>query len=337
MPTAENSVLYYEDGQTYVPMTELTDSGDHKTFDSNAECWSDEAGFSPVIKPDGVLTGLVVSPAVSGASDRVDVSAGSLNLAGVVTALTASVDNVCLRGADANICRINSITITSAGVVAVVNGVDGAALSETRGAAGGPPFIPVGSVEIAQVRFSSVTAATVASSNILAVPNRHREMAFYPAIARVNLMREQDTILSTAGVDFSTALMCNHTANTPKKVYAQYYEPDFTEVLKATDFQPAAISMTTSSQPVYGGAIGEVSSSLKNGKFKVFLENGISDPILRKEGKKIWFKYYADRLQTENFILTQGYLGITPNYPARSSITADCTINAVDPGKRITG
>ena len=44
MTTAENSVLYYEDGQTYVPMTELTDSGDHKSYDSNAECWSDEAG-----------------------------------------------------------------------------------------------------------------------------------------------------------------------------------------------------------------------------------------------------------------------------------------------------
>jgi len=33
MTTAENSVLYYEDGQTFVPMTELTDSGDHKSYD----------------------------------------------------------------------------------------------------------------------------------------------------------------------------------------------------------------------------------------------------------------------------------------------------------------
>jgi hypothetical protein len=337
MTTAENSVLYYEDGQTFMPMTELADAGDHKTFNSNAECWSDEAGFSPVVKADGVLTGLIVTPALSAANDKVDLSAGSLNLAGVAATLSASADKACLRGSGTDICRINSITITSAGVVAVVSGVAHTAFSEVRGADGGPPFISVGSVEIAQVRFSSITAAPVAGSEIKAVPNRHREMANYPAIVKINLIREQDTLIGVAGVDLSTALMCNHSGNTTKKVYAQYYEPDFTEVLKATDFQPAAISMTTSSQPVYGGAIGEVSSSLKNGKFKVFLENGISDPILKKEGKKIWFKYYADRLQTENYILTQGYLGITPSYPARSSITADCTINAIDPGKRITG
>jgi len=337
MTTAENSLLYFENGQTFVPMAVLADAGDHKTYNSAAEIWSDEAGFSPVVKPDGVLTGLVVTPAISGSNDKVDLSAGTLNLAGVVTTLTASADNTCLRGSDTNICRINSIAITSAGVPAVVSGSDHTAFSEERGASGGPPFIPVGSVEIAQVRFSSITAAPVAASEIKAVPNRHREMANYPSIIRINSIREQDTILGAPGVDFSTALMRNHTGSITKKVYAQYYEPDFTEVLNATDFQPAIISMTTSSLPVYGGAIGEVSSALKNGKFKAFLENGISDAILRKEGKKIWFKYYADRLQTENYILTQGYLGITPNYPARSSITADCTINALDPGKRITG
>jgi hypothetical protein len=77
--------------------------------------------------------------------------------------------------------------------------------------------------------------------------------------------------------------------------------------------------------------------SLKSGKFKAFLDNGVSDPILRKEGKKIWFKYFVDRLQIDNYILTQGFLGITVQYPTRGSIFADFTINANDPGKRITG
>jgi len=337
MTTAENSLLYFENGQTYVPMTELTDSGDHKSFDSNAECWSDEAGFSPVIKPDGALTGLVVTPAISGANDKVDVSAGSLNLAGVVATLTASADNTCLRGADTNICRINSITINSAGAVAVVSGVDGASFSEVRGADGAPPFIPVGSVEIAQIRFSSNTAAPVSGTQIYAVPNRHREMANYPTILTTDFTREKDTIIGSAGVTLSTAIMRNHTGNTTKKVYAQYYEPEFAEISKAADFQPAAYSMSTSSQPYYGGAIGEVSTALKAGKFKAYLDNGVSDSILGKEGKKIWFKYFVDRLQTDKYILTQGFLGITVQYPARGSIFADFTINAEDPGKRITG
>ena len=164
MTTAENSLLYFENGQSLVPMIALADSGDHKAYNSAAEIWSDEAGFSPVVKPDGVLTGLVVSPAISSSNDKVDLSAGTLNLAGIVTTLTASADITCLRGTDADICRINSITITSAGAVAVLSGVAHTAFSEERGASGGPPYIPVGSVEIAQVRFSSITAAPVAVS-----------------------------------------------------------------------------------------------------------------------------------------------------------------------------
>jgi hypothetical protein len=337
MTTTENSLLYFENGQSFVPMAALTDAGDHKTYNSAAEIWSDETGFSPIVKPDGVVTGLVVTPAASGANDKIDISAGTLNLAGVATTLTASVDNACLRGADADIRRINSITITSAGVVAVLSGLAHTAFSEVRGANGGPPYIPVDSVEIAQVRFSSITAAKVVSTEIYAVPNQHRESANYPSILKTEFIREQDTTIGLAGVTLSPALMLNHTGNTTKNVYAQYYEPEFSELPKASDFQPAANSMTTSSQQYYGGVIGEVSTSLKAGKFKAFLENGISDPILGKEGKKIWFKYFVDRLQTDKYILTQGFLGITVQYPARGSIFADFTINAEDPGKRITG
>ena len=59
MTTTENSLLYFENGQSFVAMTALTDSGDHKVYNSAAELWSDESGFSPVVKPDGILTGLV--------------------------------------------------------------------------------------------------------------------------------------------------------------------------------------------------------------------------------------------------------------------------------------
>ena len=79
------------------------------------------------------------------------------------------------------------------------------------------------------------------------------------------------------------------------------------------------------------------STALKSGKFKAYLDNGISDPILAKEGKKIWLKYLVDRYQPGNYILTQGFLGITAQYPARGSIFADFSINATEPGKRITG
>jgi hypothetical protein len=335
MTTAENSVLYYEAGQAFVPMTQLTDAGDHKVFNSEAECWSDEAGFSPVIKPDGVLTGLVVSAGAG--NNQVNVSAGTMNLGGKVVSVDSGAGIVCVRGTGTDVCVVNSVTITAAGAFAVIAGTAGAQFSEVRGAEGGPPFIPAGSVEIARVRFSSITAAPVSASEILAVPNKHREMATYPAILTTDFIREQGGMIGSAGVTFSTALMRNHIGDTTKKVYAQYYEPEFAEIGKASDFQPAANSLTTSSQPYYGGAIGEVSTALKSGKFKAYLDNGIADAILAKEGKKIWFKYLVDRYRPENYILTQGYLGVAVQYPARGSIYGDFTINATEPGKRIMG
>jgi len=335
MATTENSALYYEVGQVPVLMTQLEDDGDHKTFSSDAECWSDEAGFSPVIKPDGVLTGLVIS--VSTDSNKVNVSAGTLNLAGIATTQAGATGLTCVRGSSLNICSVNSITVTSAGALAVVTGTAGTASTEVRGAAGGPPFIPVGSVEIGQVRFTSITAALVLASEIFVVPNTHRESAHYPVVFSIDYFREEEAILQNAGVTFSCALMLNHTASVAKGVFAQYYEPEFVEIGKASDFQPASNSLTSSSQPYYGGAIGEVSITLRSGKFKAFLDNGISDPILAKEGKKIWFKYLVDRYRPENYILTQGFLGVTAQYPAKGSIFADFSINAIDPGKRITG
>ena len=337
MTTTENSLLYFENGQSFVAMTALTDSGDHKVYNSAAELWSDESGFSPVVKPDGILTGLVVTPAISGSNDKVDISAGTLNLAGVAIPLLASADNTCLRGSGADIRRINSITITSAGAVAVLSGLAHTAFSEVRGANGGPPYIPVGSVELAQVRFSSTASAPIISTEIYAVPNLHRETAHYPSILKTEFIREQDTVLGLAGVTFSTALMLNHTGNVTKKVYAQFYEPEFSELPRSSDFKPAANSISITSQPYYGGATGEVNTALKAGKFKAFLDNGISDPILRKEKKKIWIKYFVDRLQPDNYILTQGTLGVDVQYPARGSIFSDFTINANDPGNRITG
>jgi hypothetical protein len=335
MPTTENSVLYYEAGQIPMPMTQLTDAGDHKTYNSDSECWSDEAGYTPTTKPDGVLTGLIVTAAAG--NNRVDVSAGTLNLVGIVATQSAATGLTCARGGEATPCIVNAITITPTGAFSVITGLAGTQLTEARGAEGGPPFIPVGSVEIAQVRFTGNADAPVLASEIFAIPNCHREVANYPAVFKIDFIREEETTLKTAGVTFSCALMCNHIGDTTKKVYAQYYEPQFAEIGRATDFQPAANSLTTSSQPYYGGAIGEVSTALKSGKFKAYLDNGIADAILAKEGKKIWFKFVVDRYQPENYILTQGFLSITAQYPARGSIYADFTINATDAGKRITG
>ncbi len=336
MATTENSALYYEFEHFLKGMASLTDSGDHFTFNSVSDCWSDEAGFSPVVRPDGVLAGVQVSPSLS-SNNQVDISSGSLNLAGAIVTKSSATGLTCTRGDVSNPFIINSITLTSAGAFSVVPGTPGTAFSESRGVAGGAPFIPVGSIELSQVRLSSSTAGIVLASEIYASPNVHRELANYPVISSIDFVRERESVLFPAGVTFSCAMMCNHTGGVVKGVYAQYYEPEFVEIGRAADFQPSSNSFSTTSNACYGGVVGEVSRSLKAGKFRAYLDDGVSDAILTKEGKKIWFKFLPDRYFPDKYVLTHGFMGVSAKYPAKGSISADFTINSVNPGVRITG
>ena len=159
MATAENAKLQYEAGQNSVAMVELTNSGDETTFTSAATLWSGRSGYAPVVRPNGLLTGGAVIPDASAVNNVVDVAALTCNLAGVVTSVAAG-ELTATRPATA-VSKVISLTVNSSGALAAVAGTDGSttAFSETRAAAGGPPVIPVGSIEIGQVRLTSNTAA----------------------------------------------------------------------------------------------------------------------------------------------------------------------------------
>ncbi|MFH0995795.1 MAG: hypothetical protein V1844_09905 [Pseudomonadota bacterium] len=334
MPSAKNAKLSYEAGQALVAMVALTDSGDHLKFNSADSLWSDKSGYDSDVKPNGILTGLVGTPAAAGTNDLVDVSGGTLNLNGVVTTVAAGADKTCLRGATTDICRTNSITINAVGAITVVSGTAAPTVSETRGAAGGPPFIPVDSVELFQVRFTSTTAAAVLASEIKAIPNTHREQATFPTYDP-RFIRVTNGVLGVAGIDFTSAPMLSHTGSLAKKVYAQYYTPAFAEIPKASDYKRSAESQSVSSTPYYGGASAAVSVSLGQGGFKALLNDGITDAILAEEGNKIWFKFQPDRLKTPH-ILDQGYLGLKEQFPPGGDIMADFTIGAGSAGSRVS-
>lgn len=315
--TAADASLEYEAGQTPTAMSALTDSGDHKKFTSAASLFSGVAGFTPVIRPNGVITGGAVTPGVSGTDDKVDVAALTVYLAGTKTTVAAALDQTITRGASTNICIINSITINSLGAVAVIAGTATTAFSETRGADGGPPFIPVGSVEVAQVRLSSITAAAITAEQIYAVPGTHLERYDYPLF-------EED--YATGTVSFNTALPLSHTGGVAKKVFASYSAPVFAFVTSVSDFVAPENSYSSSSKQVYGGTVGSSSTSLKAGGFNAYLRNGVSDALIGLAGKNLWFRFYPDKYQTD-YILSQGTLGVERSFPAGDNINAKCTIS----------
>lgn len=328
MPTAQSARLDYEAGQTAFSMAELTNSGDNQLFNSSADLWSGKGGFTPTVRPNGLATGGVVTVAVSGTNSLVDVAALTCYLAGSLTSVAADTDVAITRPAT-NVAKVCSITVNSSGAIVVVAGTDGSTteFSATRGAAGGPPLIPTTSIEIGQVRLTTSTAAAITSSEIFQVVGVHQERYDYPV---------WDELSASGQVQFVGALPLIHTGGVAKKVYASYFEPIFAEVSLAADFKAPEVSHSVSSTQIYNRTIGSSSQSLGQGSFTAWLNDGITDPLVREKNQLLWFRFYPDRYKS-SYLLTQGMLGIGREFPATDNMKASCTISAAQPAVEVAG
>jgi hypothetical protein len=344
MSTAENAKVQYESGQDLVSFVALTDQGDHIDFRSADALWSKKSGYAPDVKPNGLATGGAITPAASGTKEAVDVAALTCYLAGTLTSVSADTDVLAVRPSvtsPAAPYKKDSITVNSGGTIAVVEGAAGAAFSTTRGADGGPPYIPLDSIEIGQVWMSSTTSAVIASTEIKQVIGTHQERYDYPTWD-VKAFNVENGIIGNAGVEFASALPLIHSATSPvagaaKAVYAQYYEPSFTDAPRSSDFVPPETSYSVSSKQIYGTTLGSSSSSLGQGSFTAYLTDGISDGLLREKGANLFFKFYQDADVSTPYLLCQGTLGVSRTYPAGDQIQAACTISAEESAVDVLG
>lgn len=319
---ADNAILKMEAGQTAHAMAALTDSGDHQIFASGVEMWSGANGYEANVKPNGLATGGGLS-VNSGTSNSVKCAALTGYVSGLLKSVAANNALTVVRGTTLAY-KISSIA-TDGSTISVVPGTEGSAFSETRGAAGGPPLIGVDSVEIGQVRLSSTTAGEVTADEIKQIVGTHQERYDRPT---------HQIDYDNGQVKFDSALPAIHTGPTAKKIFAEYYEPEFSELPNVSDVVPPETSHSVSSKQIYGGTIGSSASSLGQGSFKAYLEDGISDPIIAAKNDTRWFKMFPNRYGG-NYLRYQGKLGIKRNFPAADSINADCTISATSPATEV--
>jgi hypothetical protein len=323
-PNAANALIYYEAGQEYVAMAALTDSGDHTTFTSSDSYWSGYEDREPVVRPNGMLTGGVITPAVSGTDNCVDVSAGTAYLSGVAITIPAKTDLAMSRPVTADTHVINSVIVQrnagdTAYEYAEEAGTDHATdFSSTRAADGGPPLIDPDNIEVGWVKFDAIADAAVTAAEIFQTEGTHKEMSDFPVWEESWLDGE---------IEMSAALPAIHDGPTAKKIFAAYYTPVFAEVANGSDFVPAETTHSVSSTQVYGGTIGARSSSLGQGSFTCRLPRaGVGDGLVKQKNQNIWIKFYPDRYK-DSHLMTQGVLGIARSYPAGDSIVINCTIS----------
>ena len=331
MATAEFAKIMIESGQTLFDYTEATDSGDHKVFTvAGKSVFSDKSGYELIVRPDGVVTGQnMLSPHAT--VNMVTVAAFTCYLAGSLISVAATTSTATRPAEDkANIC---SVTVTNAGVVEIVAGTDSTttALVETRGVAGGPPYIPVGSIEIGQVRLTDDSDAVILESEIFQTIGTHVERFDYPTWQEYPI-GDGDTATSTAKknahIEFDAEIGYEiHTGDAHKPVYVRGYVPIFSEISRSVDFVPAENSHSISSKQVYNGTVGSSSTSLGQASFTAMMDDGITDSLIANRDQILVFKFFPNRNKTP-YSLTQGKLGIKSTFPAADQIQASATISA---------
>ena len=179
-------------------------------------------------------------------------------------------------------------------------------------------MVPVGSIEIGQVRVTTSTAGVVSAAQIYAVPGLHVERADYPVYS---------LDYATGKVTFAEALPLIHTGSLPKAVYIKGSTPLFAPISQTRDWVPAEATYSINSTDTYDGPVGSASSSLGQASFNAILKDGITDAFLGKKGTNIWIEFRPDRDKSVPKQLTQGLLGISRTFPAGGgSFSAACTV-----------
>lgn len=319
MASAKDAKLQYEAGQTAYAMAALTDTGDGMTFSGAAAPWSRRSGYAPDVRPDGLISGAVITPA---GNNLVSVAIGSAYIGGqlVTVAANAALAVASATATDTHI--IYSIQVGTDGVVSAEAGTPHTAFG-ARNADGGAPYVLADHIELGQVRVTGNGAVAITAAMISQVPGSTQERFDTPLMLEVDHYRGR--------VTFASAFEGIHATGAKKKVWASYSTPAFAEVLKASDFVPPEVSYSVSSEQYYGGNEGSVSSSLGQGSFTARLNDGVSDPVVALKGETLWFRFYADRARSSH-IMCQGTLGIARTFPAGGSIQASCTISAESEG-----
>jgi hypothetical protein len=289
IPTGKGIQLKVEDGFTAYGPELMADSGDRKTYTSAGSrfslCAKDENGIDrrPVVRPDGLRNGCLVSPPLSGIDNGVDVCAGSIWNGGAVKNVSAVTDLAVTRPSAGSVKKV-SIAVDSTGTVEAFDGTEGAAYSDSRGVAGGPPYIPLGTVELAKVKLDEF-AGPVTDESI----NFSPELSTFP-------VSETDPYLAKSV--FSRPFQAIHTGGVACNIYITYCVPQFSALDPISFRPPSAVS-----DGVPSGAPGKLSvGQVKNGKVVLAINGTQLDLRWRIAGSVRLFEFMPEASGTRREI-----------------------------------
>ena len=334
--TGKDAIIEVEVGTTYFPMEALSSVSSpaadvRKKFLTQADFISPQEALEPVVRLDGVVTGLTLTP--GSGYNEVDYSAGSVYIKGSLVAVTAGTVTDIPRPLVSGNVRVTALTVDSNGAVNKTSAAEGTS-SSTRGAAGAPPFLPVDEVLVGYVTATYYGGSASGASAIAAseINDETRERSTIPSYEVIHHDGSGNDAQNVGVIKFATALPLIHAAaktgpgTNARNVYASYYSATFEQIAGAYDWSFDEDIATIASK-AYGDSAEEkaLSTPSWSGSGSVYYDK-VKDILNLVKNSKRWVKYYPDRDETP-YWTGRAIIKVSRNMPVEDNLTATVTID----------
>lgn len=330
--TGEDTKIEVEVGTTFYPMAALSpvaspvaDIG--KKFVTLATFLSDQANLQPVVRMDGVISGLNLTP--GSGYNEVEVSAGTINVKGAVVVVSADTISDLTRPTTVGQVLISAITVDDNGDISATAGTEGAP-STTRGGAGGPPFLPVDEVLVGYLNMEYYTGSASGPRVISGaeLDNETKERIISPSFS---VDYHDDGAENVGCIVFAAALPEIHAASAAgpgtarRNVYASYHDAVFEELPETMNFEFSEDVGTVKSR-AYREKTEETSPTTINwsGSGTAYWSTP-QDVLNLIKNTKRWLKYYPDVDETA-FWAGRAIIKVSRSLPLEDNFTASVTL-----------
>lgn len=338
--SGKDGMVEVELGASYFPMQVLASvtspaSEVDKKFTTGESHISPIEEYDPDVRLDGVTSGLILSASAS--ADAVDYSAGAVFVKGdEVTVAAGTVSSLSRPTVDGNVLQ-NAIMVDENGSVAAVAGTEGAT-SNTRGAAGGPPFLDSDKVLLGYVILSYVAAtggAVLIADEIDTSSKERSDIPGYRLLYHDGQDERNPNGSNEGCVQFTSALDAIHNdADDPtgatgsaitRNVYMSWRSPQFEEIPDCMDVTKNE-TMDTINTRAYGDTYEEKETNVPSwtASFSYYWSK-VNDIIDVVKNTKRFFKFYPDRDSASHWL---GVAVVTSNHsvPVGGALQGDVSL-----------
>jgi hypothetical protein len=332
--TGKNVRIELEIGSVFYPWnalaTVVSPAADvRKKYAALATFISGDKNRKPMVRLDGQVNGFTITPGKT--YNEVDVSAGTGYLLGVELGVAATTVTDLERPiANATNVLWTALSVDSNGTINKTVGTEGTSTA-TRGAAGGPPFIPeneflIGYVTMTYYGGSASGAKVVSASEINSDTKEYAAIPSYTVLYHDGGGTDPQNV---GVVQFASQLPMIHGAGVgtaTRNVFAQYHDAIFEELSDSYDFNITEdISVTESI--AYRDAASQKDTNIPSWSVAGNVYSGdINDVLSIVKNKIRWMKHFPDADETP-YRVGRGIWKRSTNFPVGETINSSVTID----------